>query len=103
MDAFAKNIRYYRLKCKMSQSDLADKLSSRQTTVSAWERGLCTPSLATIRRMAEIFNISLNDLLYNSSDFDGDSSFVETFLSAFYTADASTREQVCHLLDIAPP
>ena len=101
MDAFYKNIRYHRIRCDMSQTDLAIKLNSRQTTVSTWERGLATPPLATIKQMAEIFDISLNDLLYNPNHVDNDISFDDHLIAAFHAADASTKEQVCNLLGLS--
>lgn len=84
----------------MTQMDLACKLNSRQTTVSSWERGITTPPLDTIKKLAEIFDISLNDLLYAPARSTVNFSFEKNLVDAFYTADNSVKEQVCNLLGV---
>ena len=59
-------IKEIRLANNMKQSDLADKLNVTQATVSGWESGRRTPDLESVRRVAEIFNCSIDELLGNN-------------------------------------
>lgn len=47
----------------MTQTELAEALGVDQTTVSAWERGVAEPTLANLRRLADVLGIAPGDLL----------------------------------------
>ena len=47
----------------MTQSQLAELLGIDQRTVSAYEKGLCEPSLATLAKICEIFDESFDNIL----------------------------------------
>ena len=47
----------------MTQQDLADKLNITDKAVSKWERGLSSPDIDTIPRIAGIFGITSEELL----------------------------------------
>ncbi len=47
----------------MTQKDLADMLGITDKAVSKWERGVAYPDTATIPAIAEIFEISVEELL----------------------------------------
>lgn len=47
----------------MSQKDLADKLNVTDKAVSKWERGISCPDINTIPKLAEVLNISVQELL----------------------------------------
>lgn len=58
----AKNIRYLRLQHGMGQDELADRLGYRSfTTIQKWESGVSTPPLEVFIRMAEIFDVDLDE------------------------------------------
>lgn len=46
----------------MSQKDLAAQLNIRRQTVSAYEREVSIPDIYTLIRVADIFDISLDEL-----------------------------------------
>lgn len=48
---------------KFNQTQLADKLGVKQTTVSAWERGKIEPSEAQKEQMAGFFHVSVHELM----------------------------------------
>lgn len=102
MSSFGKNLRYYRSKSKMSQTELANRLGIGQTTISSWERDLGTPSLAMIKQLSEIFGVPINRLLYNEEKEDR-SSFENDLVSAFHAADERTKNTVCKLLGVPFP
>lgn len=47
----------------MTQKDLADRINVSDKTVSRWERGESEPELSLIPVLAEIFNVSCDELL----------------------------------------
>ena len=59
-DIIAKNITYYRKKCGLSQLELADKLQYSNKNISKWEKGETVPSIFTLKRLAEIFGITVD-------------------------------------------
>lgn len=56
-------IKEFRQKVGMKQQELADVLSVKQTTVSGWEVGRREPDFESLKRMADIFNCSIDELL----------------------------------------
>lgn len=51
---------------KWKQSDLAEKLGIHQKQVSAYERGANLPSTETLIKLSEIFDVSLDYLVFES-------------------------------------
>ncbi len=68
--ALTNNIRKLRFNnSEMTQQELADKLNVSRQTVNAIESGKYSPSLELAFRIAEIFNVPLNEVFqYNPGD-----------------------------------
>lgn len=47
----------------MTQAELAAKLNYTDKAVSKWERGEAMPDIETLRALAELFDVSVDDLL----------------------------------------
>lgn len=47
----------------MTQSELAQKLNVTDKAVSKWERNVSCPDVYTITKIAEIFNVSVDELM----------------------------------------
>lgn len=47
----------------LTQNELAEKLSYSDNMVSRWERGEITPSIETLQKISEFYNVSLSSLL----------------------------------------
>ena len=47
----------------MTQKELADKLNITDKAVSKWERDITYPDTQTIPKLADIFGVSVDDLL----------------------------------------
>ncbi len=60
---FAESFKKIREENKLSQEDLAKKLSVAQSTIGMWESGKRTPKLDDIKKMARVLNITVNRLL----------------------------------------
>lgn len=62
-NTIAKNIAYYRKRSGYTQSELSEKLNYSDKSVSKWERGEGVPDVLVLMRMAELFGVTLNDLV----------------------------------------
>ncbi|HIV64379.1 MAG TPA: helix-turn-helix domain-containing protein [Firmicutes bacterium] len=60
----AANIAANRRRMGMTQLELAEKIDYSDKSVSKWERGEAAPDLHTLVRLAEIFGVTVNDLVY---------------------------------------
>lgn len=58
-----KNIVSYRKRSGLTQAGLAEKLNYSDKAVSKWERGESIPDVLTLIQLAELFGISVNELL----------------------------------------
>ena len=61
-------IKLYRENKNMTQNDLADILEVSAGTVSKYESGNLEPSIESIKRLAEVFEISIDELLNDKED-----------------------------------
>lgn len=59
-------IKQLRTDMEMKQIDLAKRLNVRQTTISNWENGKTEPDSATLQKLAEIFDVSVDYILGHS-------------------------------------
>lgn len=62
-DQLGANIVMYRKKNGLTQAGLAEKLNYSDKAVSKWERGESMPDVLTLVQLAELFEITVNDLL----------------------------------------
>lgn len=59
----AKNLVYYRKINNLTQIQLAEKLSYSDKAISKWERGESVPDIFTLKKIATLFRINVDDLL----------------------------------------
>lgn len=59
----AENIKYYRKLQNLTQGELAAKLCGKKSLISNYENGYSTPDIYTLCRLAEVFDISLDELV----------------------------------------
>lgn len=57
------NIAALRKECGMTQLELADKMGVTDKAVSKWERDLSCPDVNTIPKLAELFGVSVDELM----------------------------------------
>ena len=48
---------------KLTQKELAEKLSITDRAISKWERGICCPDISILKELSSILDISINELL----------------------------------------
>ena len=58
-----RNIVSYRKRAAMTQALLAEKLNYSDKAVSKWERGESMPDVLTLVQIAELFDVTVNDIL----------------------------------------
>ncbi len=63
-----KNIYRNRTAKNWSRTDLAEALNVSRQTVSKWENNAAMPDLDKLTKMREIFNITLDELIYGKSE-----------------------------------
>ena len=57
-------IKFYRLKNLMSQGDLAKAMGYKNSsTITKIEKGINTPPLKTLRRIAQVLGVELKDII----------------------------------------
>lgn len=63
----AANITHYRKLNNMTQSELAERISYSDKSVSKWERAEGVPDIYVLTLLAELFGITVNDLLSDNA------------------------------------
>ncbi|XID92958.1 helix-turn-helix domain-containing protein [Paenibacillaceae bacterium WGS1546] len=62
------NIRVLRKKHKLSQEQLAEKVNASRQTIAKWENGEAVPDIHKSKLLADIFEITLDQLSRNMSE-----------------------------------
>ena len=65
-EAFAQALRSLRLTAQLSQEELADEAGLHRTYVSQLERGLKSPSLATMVALSAALGVAPSALIYSA-------------------------------------
>lgn len=60
---FGSRLKELRMRRKLSQQQLADRLNVKKASVSGYENNIATPSVAVLTQMALVFNVSLDYLM----------------------------------------
>ena len=68
---FADNLLQLRKMNHMSQEELAEKVNVSRQTLSKWETGESVPDIEKCKLLAEIFRVTLDDLVRYESTVDG--------------------------------
>lgn len=63
-------IKKYRELQKMTQKDIAEILGVEPGTISKYESGIIEPNIDSIKKLAEIFNITIDELLKDEKKID---------------------------------
>ena len=63
MNSFGEKVIELRRINNMTQSELGSRLNVSAQAVSKWENNQSEPDMQTLKKMCNIFNVSLNELL----------------------------------------
>ncbi len=61
--AISKNIKFYRKQLGLTQEQLAKMLNGKKSLISNYENNHSIPDIFTLIKLADIFNISLDELV----------------------------------------
>lgn len=59
----AENIRFFRKANNLTQEELSKQLGGSKNLVSNYENGISTPDIFTLVKLADIFDITLDELV----------------------------------------
>ena len=65
----ASNLIKLRQAAGMTQAELGEKLNYSDKTVSKWERGESIPDAYVLTRLAELYGLTVDDLLHNDDQW----------------------------------
>lgn len=71
------NIVSYRKRYHMTQAELAEKLNYTDKAVSKWERGESMPDVVTLVQLAELFGVTVNELLVDPNELPENTGAME--------------------------
>lgn len=71
------NIAVQRKQAGLTQAGLAEKLNYSDKAISKWERGESMPDVLTLTQLAEVFDITVNDLLSDPNELPGNPTKLE--------------------------
>lgn len=71
------NIASYRKRMQLTQARLAEKLNYSDKAVSKWERGESAPDVQTLVQLADLFDVTVNDLLVDPNELPENPGTVE--------------------------
>lgn len=67
MNDVARNLKRIRERRGMSQETVAAQLHTTRQTISNWERGQTNPSIDDLMKLAEFFQVGVDELIYPDS------------------------------------
>ena len=59
----AENIKFFRKQMGLTQEELAQMLCGKKSLISNYENGYSTPDVYTLCKLAEIFDVTLDELV----------------------------------------
>lgn len=68
-DIVAKNLTNLRIKNKLTQGEVASMVNYTDKSVSKWEHGEAMPPIDILKKLADIYKVSLDYLVTDSPDF----------------------------------
>lgn len=71
-------LRELRLFSNLTQSELAEKISTTQTTIGKYERGELQPSIDTLTKLSDLFACSIDYLIGREDDFGNVTVYTKT-------------------------
>jgi len=69
-------IKHYRKQAGLSQEKMADKIGVSRQAITKWENGTGTPDIANLMAIADLFQISVDELLSNEKSDKKQSGYI---------------------------
>lgn len=74
---FSERLKKLRKQTQLTQVDVAEKLGISQPAYASWERGVKKPTQENLVKIAQILNVSVDYLVGNSEETEGDLENIE--------------------------
>ncbi len=74
-NSFATRIRQLRINNNLTQKDIAEKFGMTPTGISYWESGNAIPNYETLKKLAVLFNVSI-DFLTGNENFNNENDIL---------------------------
>lgn len=84
----------------ISQSELALHIRVSRSTIAMWETNQRVPDLVTVQRLADFFQVSIDDLLERKTSQTMYDPQTETFLQDFRNAPAEQKRELIRIWQI---
>ncbi|MCR5403952.1 MAG: helix-turn-helix domain-containing protein [Butyrivibrio sp.] len=97
-EQLAKNLAYYRKRAGYTQKIAADKLGTKLTTMSSWERGVSQPNVDMLVSIAMLYRVPLSDLC--GMDYNVSITAEERELIYAFRSHPELQDAVRKILDI---
>jgi transcriptional regulator with XRE-family HTH domain len=92
------NIRVLRKRLSLTQDQFAQQLGIKRSLIGAYEEGRAEPKLELLQKMAEVFSISVDDLIgkdfTTESSFSADKKFTRGKDVVVVTVDSAKRDNI---------
>lgn len=69
-------IKHYRKQAGLSQEKMAEKIGVSRQAITKWENGIGTPDIANLMAIADLFQISVDELLSNEKSEKKQSNYI---------------------------
>ena len=100
---FGKALSTLRKKADMTQNEVADRLNLSRQAISKYERGESFPDISVLVMMAELFNITLDQLINYGAPTKGESAILENVAKGNADIIAETIADVVNLAPLLKP
>lgn len=92
-----------RLRKGYSQKYVAISLQVAAPSVCAWESGKSDPSVENLKKLAALYEVTVDELLGLSPNDSPPPSIADDVRAAFIQADPITQENICAILHVPHP
>lgn len=91
--SIGQHIKEARLKAGITQAELANKLGIAYQSIGQWERGLRTPKIETLRKIAEVLGMDVNWLMNGQTLEQRDQGMKDYVARRFTEAELNAQMQ----------
>lgn len=91
----------YRKERKLSQVDVAEKLNVTRQKVSRWEHGTSVPDIETMKRLAEIYGVSVTEMLQQEEEKSIEQPIVKKVKEVSHSKQEDIVALLCGILLLA--
>lgn len=77
------NIKYLRLKNKITQKQIADYLNKTDGAISFWESGSREPNAVDLGKLSQLFKVSVSDLLLKDLRFQDEEDEIKKLYETY--------------------